>query len=221
MVLWNTNDFAKTRRITTPLGTIKYEIAMLRHCAETLEDKRARLNVVPRSSRWTEEQREYCLNSSEYRLGIEGFLLHLRGLLSFFLNKQKVDKQGVTNDLAINDWKVWNEGRAVNEQHLNELNAKAEQFNKKYEFEDEDGKKHDCFDEISKFLAHPTTYRHDREKRWPIAQMFIDVEPIVMDFARHYFPSTVRALEHPILGDSDNSTYTHVSLGSIFPDEHS
>ena len=58
------------------MDVLLYEREMLQHCAETVKGKQARF-----TQSLSDQDR------AEYYLGIEGFLLHFRNLLGFFINK--------------------------------------------------------------------------------------------------------------------------------------
>jgi hypothetical protein len=61
----------------TAIDVILYERDLLRHCANTVDAKREQAQQSPLSE-----------NKAEYYLAIEGFLLHLRNLIGFFINKR-------------------------------------------------------------------------------------------------------------------------------------
>ena len=145
---------------------------MLRHCAATIETKRRRFQKHS-----SDEDAVY-----EYYLGIEGFLLHFRNLLGFFINKGSR-----STDLTIARPANWSNGRPVDEQITTELTKRAELVNQSH-----GQRKGDCYQKISWFLQHCTTHRHQEARSWDIERMFADIEPVLDDFVKHFVISTDR-----------------------------
>src|SRR5205085_127013 len=91
----------------------------------------------------------------EYYLGLEGFLLHYRNLLGFFVNKGCR-----ATDLIIRRSEHWANGEPVEGHRYGDLVKRAKEINERYGTEDERGRRVDCYQKISWFLQHCTTYRH-------------------------------------------------------------
>lgn len=176
------------------LDTILYEIDMLRHCAQSITQKRAEEQISD-SAR------------AEYYLAIEGFLLHLRNLLAFF-TKGKTKP----TDLVVNEPAVW-AGKDIEQTEYSGLIKLVEEFNLNYSVT-VDETLSSCYLEISKFLQHCTTLRYERAKQWPIEQMYTDIEPVLAEFEGRFAESarSVRRGEN-ISGTTDNSTATFRTLG--------
>jgi len=93
----------------SPLDTILYEIDMPRHCSKTLGEKKTRAENTGTDA-----------DRSEYYLGIEGFLLHLRNLLAFLTNRRNE-----STDLGINAPDRW-AGREVEQREYSDLIKNAQ-----------------------------------------------------------------------------------------------
>ena len=168
-----------------PIDTILYEIDMLRHCAGTIANKKAMAEGTRSPS-----------SIAEYNLGIEGFLLHLRNVLAFLTNRI-----GESTDIGINNPAQW-AGRAVQQREYSNLIKRAKEVDRAHGVKDST-----CYDQISKFLQHCTTLRHERAKDWDIAKIFADIDPVLRDFVNR-FAAEPRVSEGFVLGSSDNSTVT-------------
>lgn len=126
----------------TPLDTVLYEIDMLRHCATILPSKH--------------DARNGCQSAmKDYYVYIEAFLLHLRNLLAFFTNQASEPA-----DLRLNQIGMWL-GRRVEQREYSALIAKAKDINRRFGIVGST-----CYDQISKFLQHCTSYRHERGRDW-------------------------------------------------------
>ena len=168
---------------------------MLRHCASSLGEKRAR-------------ERTSEILRAEYYLGIEGFLLHLRNVLAFFTNRKNCD-----TDLVINEPDTW-AGRAISQCQYSDLMKSSREFDRKYGVT-LDGKQKECYDEISKFLQHCTTHRCERAKRWPIEEMLADIDPVCHEFEKRFAINVGQTDDAQfILGVADSSTASFRKLGS-------
>src|SRR5205823_2512507 len=95
------------------LDTILYEIDMLRHCACTLDDKKANGD-------------HSAFDRAEYYLGIEGFLLHLRNVLAFFASRR-----GLSTDLTLNKPEDW-ANRSVDPREYSDLAKGVKEIDKAY-----------------------------------------------------------------------------------------
>jgi hypothetical protein len=166
-----------------PLDTVLYEIDMLRHCAGMLPSKY--------NSRSSSEQA-----MKEYYVYIETFLLHLRNILAFLTNQSSEPA-----DLRINQIGTWLD-RAVAPREYSDLIAKSKDVNRRFGTD-----KSTCYDQISKFLQHCTTYRHERGRSWEIEKIFSDVNPILCDFEARFTRST-RATVQPESAPSSESNST-------------
>src|SRR5690348_17655084 len=111
----------------------------------------------------------------EYYLGIEGFLLHLRNILAFFTNRK--DK---ASDLIINEPQVW-AGKEIDQRQYSDLVKRAREINEAY-----GERESTCYDQISKFLNHCTTLRHERVKGWEIDAMYVEIEQVVSEFENRF-----------------------------------
>ena len=148
----------------SPMETIQYEIDMFRHCAETLGMKYVASETSGGHSA-----------KAEYYLGIEGALLHLRNLLGFFIPNEKRDRK---TDLVIdNGWA----NREVEKSELADLIQRAEDVNRIYGMNERT-----CYDQISKFLQHCTTFRHLEARSWNIEKMLKAMNPILEDFEKRF-----------------------------------
>ena len=163
-----------------PLDTVLYEIEMLRHCADMLPTKY--------NARSSSEQA-----MKEYYVYIETFLLHLRNILAFMTNQASEPA-----DLRISQVGTWL-NREVGPREYSDLIANAKDVNRRY---GKDGST--CYDQISKFLQHCTTYRHQRGRSWEIEKIFSEVDPILCDFEKRFTPSTMEPEGAP--ASQSNST---------------
>jgi hypothetical protein len=173
----------------TPLDTILYEIDMLRHCARTLAMKKIRAGESGSDQDW-----------SEYYLGIEGFLLHLRNLLAFLTSR--CDEP---TDLGINAPDKWLD-EPVDQREYSGMMKYAREINDKYGV---DGST--CYDQISKFLQHCTTYRHEQGREWDIDGIFAELDPVLQEFEKKFAPAALTTNPDPkviVLGGVSNSTAT-------------
>jgi predicted dehydrogenase len=173
-------------RKNSPIDIILYEIDMLRHCAGTIAEKKAIAHGTRSDS-----------SIAEYNLGIEGFLLHLRNLFEFLTNR----RTRADTDLRIDNPEQW-ASRAVRQSEYSDLVERADKVDQAHGVRGST-----CYDQISKYLQHCTTLRHERSKRWDIAKIFADIDPVLQDFVNR-FAAEPRVSEGLILGSSDNSTVT-------------
>jgi len=187
----------------TPLQTISYEIDMFRHCARTLADKKARFQRTAADE-----------DAAEYYLGLEGFLLHLRNLLAFLTNRRSE-----STDLGINGPEDW-AGRPVEKREYSDLMKSARALDRKYGAEGST-----CYDQISKFLQHCTTHRHERDRDWDVDQIFVALDPVLQDFEKRFMPETVQDAAPAIsmLRTANNSTasirvFSPIILTGPFPE---
>lgn len=148
----------------TALETILYEIDMVRHCARNIAEKKARNEA----SGDRHDRREYYLT-------LEGFLLHLRNLLGFFMSRKQED-----TDIGINDPQQWSM-RPVEQREYSDLMKSPREINQKYGTGDST-----CYDQISKFLQHCTTHRHEQDRNWEVEQIFTDIEPLIDQFEHRF-----------------------------------
>jgi hypothetical protein len=187
----------------TPLQTIGYEIDMFRHCARTLADKKARFQKTAAHK-----------DAAEYYLGLEGFLLHLRNLLAFLTNRGSK-----STDLGINRPKDW-AGRSVEKREYSDLMKSARALDGRYGAEGST-----CYDQISKFLQHCTTHRHEQDRDWDVDQIFVALDPVLQDFEKRFMPKTAQdtAPVVSILRAAHNSTasirvFSPTTLTGPFPE---
>ena len=178
------------------LDTILYEIDMLRHCAQSVTQKKA-------------EEQISDFARAEYYLAIEGFLLHLRNLLAFFTNRK--DEQ---TDLIINEPRLW-AGKDIDQTEYSGLSKLAREINHRYRAA-ADEQTSTCYREISKFLQHCTTLRYERAKEWPIEQMYADMEPVLAEFEGRFAESARKIARVESVSEGiDNSTATFRTLGAL------
>jgi hypothetical protein len=168
----------------SPLDTILYEIDILRHCARTLPAKKA-----------LAEKTNSDNDRSEYYLAIEGYLLHLRNLLAFLTSHRNE-----STDLGINDPVVW-ANREIEQREYSSLMKRAREINAKY---GNDGSS--CQDQISKFLQHCTTYRHEDPRSWDIEGISADIEPVLSEFEARFAPKSSGPAVTIVVGTVANST---------------
>lgn len=142
------------------LDTVLYEIDMLRHCALTLPGKREYFEASG------------CAPArAEYNLGIEGFLIHLRNVLAFFTSRQEKD-----SDLLINRPQRW-AGREIAQREYSDLIKRAKEIDREHGVDEST-----CYDQISKYLQHCTTFRYERAKNWNIEKLFADINSVLEEF---------------------------------------
>jgi hypothetical protein len=153
---------------SSAIDTLLYEGDMLRHCAKTVDAKRARFQASHADE-----------DAAEYYLGIEGFLLHMRNILGFFINKGSKP-----TDLTIGRPERWGDAKTVDDCTCRNLSERAKRVNNEHGLNG-----HDCYQKISWFLQHCTTYRHCQARSWDIDRMFADMEPILNDFVRNFAPA--------------------------------
>jgi len=164
---------------------------MLQHCANTIEAKKSR-----------SEQSGKDEDRAEYYLGIEGFLLHFRNLLGFFINKRVAD-----SDLTIDRPEQW-AGELVSDSECREFTHRVEEINTAHGFKDGD-----CYRKISWFLQHCTTHRHQQTRSWDIAGMFADLEPVLRDFTKRFVPGATKIATSIVHGDGHSTaTLTKFSV---------
>jgi hypothetical protein len=179
----------------SPVDTILYEVDMLRHCAANIGKSR--------------RQRDSSdFDRAEYYLCIEGFLLHLRNLLAFFTNRR--DK---SSDLIINDPDQW-AGRRVAKREFSGLIKAAKEVNNKHGI-----KESSCYVEISKFMQHCTTDRHERAKEWDIEQMFADIEPVLNEFEKLFAPVKEQMVTRVLDGKAHSTATFRIISAPTAPDE--
>lgn len=170
-----------------PLNTILYEIEMLRHCAIELPLRCAR--AVRREA--TEGDK------AGYHLYIEGFLLHLRNLLGFFTAHSRRN-----TDLIITRPQRWLR-QDVDERKYVDLVALATEFDTAH-----GTKERTCYGEISIYLQHCTTYRHEVARQWSIEKMAAEIEPILQEFEQRFVPQKEGLAHPPADRIVSNSTFT-------------
>jgi hypothetical protein len=168
---------------------------MLRHCAETIDAKKKRF-----------QQSKSDEDRAEYYLGIEGFLLHFRNLLGFFINKGPKP-----TDLTIGHPERWANGRPVDESVCRSLTEGAKKVNRDHGL---DGG--DCYQKISWFLQHCTVYRHRQPRNWNIEGMFADMRPVLDEFVANFAPETTKN-EVVIVGGESHGTATITRTAAFLP----
>jgi hypothetical protein len=146
-----------------PIDVVLYEIEMFRHCALSLSNKY--------SSMWNSQ-----VDRAEYYLGLEGFLLHLRNLLAFFMNHCTEP-----TDLGINRTQQWARDRAVKPQDYSDLMKAARDINEK--FQTDNGS---LYVQISRFLQHCTTFRYTSARSWDVEGIFAEFDPVLTDFVERF-----------------------------------
>jgi len=152
-----------------PIDVVLYEIEMFRHCANTLQAKQqVAANSQP--------------EKAEYYLGIEGFLLHLRNLLAFFMNHCTEP-----TDLGIHkaDLNLWGDGRKANRKQYSGLMKAARAINR-----DRRTKNGNLYEQISRFLQHCTTFRYTEARSWDVEGIFRDFNPVLVEFELKFAPQT-------------------------------
>jgi hypothetical protein len=159
----------------TALDVIIYERDLLQHCANTVDVKMEKAQRSPTAE-----------NRAEYYLTIEGFLLHFRNLLGFFINK-KIIKKNVSTDLTLDQPEKWAEGRPVNQSLCKNLTERAKEVNETHGIHYSDVNK-DCYGKISWFLQHCTDHRYKVQRDWDIARMYADLSPILDEFVASVMP---------------------------------
>ena len=127
---------------SSAMDVLLYEREMLQHCAETVNGKQARF-IQSLSD-----------DAAEYYLGIEGFLLHFRNLLGFFINKGSQP-----TDMTISKTTSWANGMVVDQTITKGLTERAQKVNERHGLGPGD-----CYRKISWFLQHVTTHRHQRQE---------------------------------------------------------
>jgi hypothetical protein len=113
---------------SSAIDVLLYERDMLQHCATTVEAKQARF-----TSSLSDQDR------AEYYLSIEGFLLHFRNLLGFFINKGPHP-----TDMTISKSESWANGITVNPTITQGLTDRAKKVNERHGLE-----RGDCYQKIS------------------------------------------------------------------------
>lgn len=183
------------------LDVIIYERDLLRHCAKTVDAKKEYADKSPSPE-----------NKAEYYLAIEGFLLHYRNLLGFFINKKYI-KKNVSTDITLDQPEKWAERRPVDESFCRKLTERAERVNKTHGIYGDD--ENDCYGKISWFLQHCTDYRYKAQRDWDIEGMYADLSPILDDFVASVMP-VAEVAEVISLGDGNHSTATITKTGPLF-----
>jgi hypothetical protein len=179
---------------SSAINTLLYERDMLRYCAETIDTKQKRF-----------QQSKSDEDAAEYYLGIEGFLLHFRNLLGFFINKGPK-----STDLTIDHPERWADGKPVDESVCRKLTKSAKKVNQDHGL---DGG--DCYQKISWFLQHCTVYRHRQPRNWDIDRMFADIRPVLDEFVTNFAPEITKN-EVVIVGRKSHGTAT-ITRTAAFP----
>lgn len=182
------------------LDTLLYEIDMLRHCEGAV-----RRRVVADDATGAER--------ADYYLAIEGFLLHLRNLLAFLTNHKSKD-----TDIIINEPEVW-AGRHVDQRECSDLIKGCRELDRRYGVL-ADGRQSTCYDEISKYLQHCTTFRYERARQWPVEDIYADINPFLESFEARFArdATSVRVIEGGPTGTA-GSTASFRTLGSPCADK--
>jgi hypothetical protein len=165
------------------LDTILYEIDMLRHCAAILPSKH--------SAKTSSDQA-----MKDYYVYIEAFLLHLRNLLAFFTNQASE-----AADLRLSQIGGWL-NRSVEQREYSDLIARTKDVNRRFGVSDSS-----CYDQISKFLQHCTTYRHERGRSWEIEKIFSEINPILRDFEKRFAVTTMHQELLPNEGGNSTASF--------------
>ena len=177
----------------TAIDVILYERDLLRHCAKTVDSKRTRSEESPSHE-----------NRAEYYLAIEGFLLHFRNLLGFFINKRMN-----STDLTIDHSQQWADGRQVDETLCQKLTERAQKVNQEHGL----SRDVDCYKKISWFLQHCIDHRYRLQRSWDIAGMFADFSPILNEFVGSVAPAMAGVEVVTVLGKRDYGTATITKVG--------
>jgi hypothetical protein len=181
----------------TALEVVFYERNQLLHCAKTVDAKK--------------EQADKSLSpedKAEYYLAIEGFLLHYRNLLGFFIYRGNDP-----TDLTLARMDKWADGRPVDEPFCHSLRKRAQRVNKTHGIEYGD-EKTDCYGKISWFLQHCTDYRYKAQRDWDIARMYADLSPILDEFVASVMP-VAEVGEVILLGAPSYGTATITKSGPL------
>jgi hypothetical protein len=153
------------------LEVVFYERDLLQHCAKTVDAKKKQADKSPSPE-----------NKAEYYLAIEGFLLHYRNLLGFFINRGNRP-----TDLTLARVDKWADGRSVDDSFCHKLTERALQVNETHGIQYGDVK-NDCYGKISWFLQHCTDYRYKAQRDWDIERMVDDLNPILEEFVASVIP---------------------------------
>ena len=177
----------------SPLDTILYEIDMLRHCAQALPGKQAQ-----------KERTGSDADQFEYYMCIEDFLLHLRNLIAFFTNQR--DKK---TDLGINAPDQWAD-RKIEQRAYSDLMKTVKEIN------DRHGMVHSsCYDQISKYLQHCTTFRHEGARSWDIERIFAEIDPVLTEFEKRFVRATSKMPELILIPGERGATTATVRTSVI------
>ena len=139
-----------------PLDIIRHEINMLKHCYQRLQ-----------TMKWDDE--------GERNVYIEGFLLHYRNLIEFFVGNKPKQKEPYEPHLNILKPKSWAVIRVYQAQ-LRPL-ARIDLYKKR-------------FREISQYLQHCTQLRSEINKEWPTSEMYLELAPTISEFTKLFLPSS-------------------------------
>jgi hypothetical protein len=176
------------------LDTVLYEIDVLRHCSNMINDKKAAF-----------EKTKQPVELFEYNSTIEGFLLHTRILLNFFIGQtEEITDLGISQPIAWAD-------RDVNPREYSDLMKSALTINNKYGDSDPKSKKNlTCCKLISRFLAHCTRSRHEWERRWDVEAIFKDMELIMTKFEKRFAAAAVPAVLNVSTMVSNSTTVARI-----------
>jgi hypothetical protein len=182
------------------LDTLLYEIDMLRHCERAVRQRVVAVDA-PDAKR------------ADYYLAIEGFLLHLRNLLAFLTNRKSKD-----TDIIINEPEMW-AGRHVDQREYSDLIKACRELDRRCGVL-ADGGPSTCYDEISKYLQHCTTFRYERAKQWPVEEIHAGINPLLEIFEARFAgdATNFRAIQERASGTA-GSTGTFRIIGSPSADE--
>jgi hypothetical protein len=181
----------------TAIDVILYERDLLWHCAKTVDSKRTRSEESPSHE-----------NRAEYYLAIEGFLLHFRNLLGFFINKRMNG-----TDLTMDRPHQWADGRVVDEVLCRNLTERARAVNERHGMPLDGGGQVGCYKKISWFLQHCTDHRYLIVRSWDIGGMFADFSSILDEFVGSVAPAMAGVGVVTLLGERDYGTATITKVG--------
>ncbi len=142
--------------------------------------------------RWEIDMLDHCFRRlvegpTDKYVYLECFLLHYRNLLEFFsANHTRSD-----DDLSIQDWKVWADRTPASPEiaTLNTLKKEADPLDKRY------------WKDLSMYIQHCTTRRHEEDKDWPVQEMYEKLEHILLKFEKLFpRPSAPATMRDPLWG---------------------
>lgn len=124
-----------------------------------------------------------CSAGGEKSAYLECFLVHYRNLIRFLSGEKHR-----TGDLSLSEPATWANGK-IAPQEIDSLKCAGQGLDQKY------------WQEISQYIEHLTTHRHETDTEWDIDEMYRELKPILSQFQRLIGRGeALEAPPNPVLG---------------------